>query len=91
MYEWDEDNVGHVAIHGIEPVEAQQVIENDPVDLEIQQHSSEDRLVQLGVTNALRVLVVVSTWRSDLIRVVTAFPAPPQLQSFYFQEKVENI
>jgi hypothetical protein len=32
-FDWDEQNVGHLALHGVEPDEAEQVIQNRPVDL----------------------------------------------------------
>ena len=32
-FDWDEANTGHVARHNVQPVEAEEVILNDPVDL----------------------------------------------------------
>ena len=32
-FDWDEANIGHVALHSVLPEEAEQVILNDPVDL----------------------------------------------------------
>jgi len=87
MFDWDKDNIAHIAANGVVPIEAEQVIGNNPIDLHPQQHESEERILQVGVTDALRVLVVVSTWRDDHIRVVTAYPAPPHLREFYFAEK----
>jgi uncharacterized DUF497 family protein len=43
--------------------------------------------MQVGETNALRILVVVTAWRKSRIRVVTAFPATPQLRDFYIAQK----
>jgi len=83
MFDWDDANRKHVADHGVTPSEAEEIIANDPLDLELQLINGEERLLQIGETNALRVLVVVTTWRGNKIRVVTAFPATPQLREFY--------
>jgi uncharacterized DUF497 family protein len=87
MFDWDEDNLRHVAEHGVEPFEAEEVIANNPVDLEVQYRNGEERMLQIGETSALRILVVVTTWRGSRIRVVTAFPAAPQLRKFYAAHK----
>ena len=47
----------------------------------------EERFVQLGETDAGRVLVVVSTWRRTLIRVVTAFDAPKSMKLTYIAQR----
>jgi hypothetical protein len=36
MFDWDEDNLRHVAEHDVEPSEAEEVGTNDPLDLEEQ-------------------------------------------------------
>jgi uncharacterized DUF497 family protein len=87
MFDWDDANRKHVADHGVEPSEAEEVIINDPLDLELQLINGEERVLQIGNTNDLRILVVVTTWRGKKIRVVTAFPAPPQLCRFYAANK----
>jgi uncharacterized protein len=87
MFDWDEDNLRYVAEHDVEPFEAEEVVTNDPLDLEEQFRNGEDRLMQVGETNALRVLVVVTTWRGNKIRVVTAFPGTPQLRNLYMAQK----
>jgi hypothetical protein len=32
-FDWDEANIGHLARHNVSPVEAEQVVLRDPVDL----------------------------------------------------------
>ena len=90
MFDWDETNRKHLADHGVTPAEAEEVITNDPIDLELQFRNDEERVLQIGATNALRVLLVVTTWRGKRIRVITAFPAPPQLRVFYATQKGLN-
>jgi hypothetical protein len=86
-FQWDQANIGHIARHGVEPAEAEQVIMNDPFDLTFEASDGEQRVAQLGETNSGRVLVVVSTWRGDLIRVITAYPARKRLCNFYATQR----
>lgn len=65
MFDWDDANRKHVADQGVTPSEAEEIIANDPLDLELQLINGEERLLQIGETNALRVLVVVTTWRGQ--------------------------
>ena len=71
IFEWDQGNIDHIAKHGITPGEAEQVVLNNPVDLEFQVRSGEERIAQVGQTDTGRILVVVTTVRDELIRVVT--------------------
>jgi uncharacterized DUF497 family protein len=48
-------------------------------------NDGEERIVQVGATNKGRILIVVSTWREEMIRVITAYPAPRQLRELYLQ------
>jgi len=32
-YQWDDVNISHIARHGVSPTEAEEVIENEPLDL----------------------------------------------------------
>jgi uncharacterized DUF497 family protein len=86
-FDWDEANIGHVARHGVSPEEAEQVILNDPVDLEMEIVAGEERYLNLGATMKGRVLLVVTTWREDRVRVVTAVEPIKRLIQFYYQER----
>ena len=86
-FDWDQANIGHVARHGVVPDEAEQVILNDPVDLGIEMVEGEERHLNLGITVQGRILLVVTTWREDRIRVVTAFEPIRRLIQFYYQER----
>lgn len=84
---WDKGNLAHIAEHGVTAAEAEEVLDNDPFDLEVQLVDGEERISQVGSTRAGRVLMVVTTWRKDDLRVVTAFPASPGLRQLYLREK----
>jgi uncharacterized protein len=85
-FDWDDANVGHVARHSVLPEEAEQVVLNDPVDLGIEIVEGEERYLNLGATMQGRVLVV-TTWREDRVRIVTAFEPIKRLIQFYYQER----
>lgn len=87
MFHWDKGNVDHIAKHEITPAEAEQVILNNPFDLEFQARNGENRIIQIGETEQGRVLVVITTMREELIRVVTAFPAKERLRNLYLAQK----
>jgi uncharacterized protein len=80
-------NIGHMARHNILPEEAEQVILNDPVDLGMEVVEGEDRYLNLGATVQQRILLVVTTWREDRVRVITAFEPTKRLIQFYYQER----
>ncbi len=82
-FDWDEANIAHIARHDVMPQEAEEAIRNNPLDLGSRIHEGELRMTQLGRTNAGRILLVVSTWRGTLIRVVTSYPARKKAQQFY--------
>ena len=86
-FDWDEANIGHVARHNVLAEEAEQVILNDPVDLGLEIAEGEERYLNLGATVLGRVLLVVTTWRQDRVRVVTAFEPIKRLILFYYQER----
>ena len=85
-FDWDEANIGHVARHSVLPKEAEQVILHDPVDLGLEIVEGEERYLNLDAKVQGRVLVV-TTWREDRVRVVTAFEAINRLIQFYYQER----
>jgi uncharacterized protein len=86
-FDWDEANMGHLARHNVLPEEAEQVILNNPVDLGMEIIEREERYLNLGATLRGRVLLVVTTWRGDRVRVVTAFEPIKRLIQFYYQER----
>jgi predicted DNA binding CopG/RHH family protein/uncharacterized DUF497 family protein len=68
--------------HKIAPLEAEEVLRNDPLVVQFQEREDEERLLVLGQTNAGRLLAVIYTERDVQIRVVTAYPMTKQLAAF---------
>lgn len=73
LFDWDDENRAHIAAPSVSCAEAEQEITNEPFDLDFQLMNCEERSVQLGETNQGRILVVVSTLRETLIRVITCW------------------
>lgn len=86
-FDWDDANRGHIAEHGVGTEEAEQVVLNGPIDVDVQIRSGEERTLQIGETDAGRILVVITTWREQKVRIVTAFPAKKKMRQFYEREK----
>jgi uncharacterized DUF497 family protein len=87
QFEWDEQNEGHLARHGIAPVEAEQVIHNRPVDLSTELRDGEERLAHIGETDAGRILVIVVTPLDGRTRVVTGWPANKSYRRYFLSLK----
>jgi uncharacterized DUF497 family protein len=86
-FDWDDANIGHLTPHQISPDEAEQAIQNRPVDLESHIRNGEERIAQVGETDAGRILIVVSTMRGKKVRVVTAWPAKERLRRYFLSQK----
>jgi uncharacterized DUF497 family protein len=86
-FEWDDANRDHMARHQVLPEEAEQVIDNDPLDIEAETVDGEQRFTSIGHTDQGRFLLVITTLRHSRIRVVTAFPAPMSLIHLYLTQK----
>lgn len=88
-FEWDRANEGHLLEHKVTPEEAEQVIVDEPLDIELQrtdEADDEERLLQLGETVNGRILQIVTTWRGGKVRVISAWDAPKQLKQYYLAE-----
>ncbi|RLC60128.1 MAG: BrnT family toxin [Chloroflexota bacterium] len=68
-FQWDEENVEHIASHRVEPFEAEEVLDDDPLILK----TRDDKYLAYGQTDAGRYLLVVFVWKyHHTIRVITA-------------------
>jgi len=76
MFDWDDGNRTHIALHGLTPEECEQALADLlQVFLGGRRANGEDRQAIIGRTAKGRTLVVVFTMRGDRFRVVTAWPA----------------
>jgi uncharacterized DUF497 family protein len=86
-FEWDDANLRHIAVHGVLPQEAEEVVLSSPLDLDYSDSEGEGRFRQVGETRKGRILVVVTTERGARIRVVTAYPGSAFLKETYLRYK----
>jgi uncharacterized protein len=86
-YVWDQANIGHIARHRVKPGEVEQVLTNDPLEIDFEVIGGEQRWTSVGHTNALRVLLVIWTVRNQSIRPVTAYPVTKRTAREYIAGK----
>ena len=58
-FDWDSQNRKHVGQHRVTPEEAEQVLRNDPLVVQFQDHAVKERVLCLGQTDRGRLLAVV--------------------------------
>ncbi|MGH2587563.1 MAG: BrnT family toxin [Dehalococcoidia bacterium] len=83
-FDWDAANRQHIALHDVEPAEAEQAyLDPNAVTLEESIVEGEAREAVIGLTPQGRLLVVVVADYGDRLRVVTARPASRREQRVY--------
>lgn len=80
VFDWDDDNIGHIARHGVKPWEAEDAV-LDSGRVPFSAHSG--RLGFIGKTEEGRYLVVIVERRGQSWRVVTACNASPNEKLSY--------
>jgi hypothetical protein len=86
-FDWDADNLQHIARHGIDPNEAEEAVLIEPLEADFQPHENEERVLCFGRTKSGRLLTILYTERRGKIRVVTAYEMTKPQQQMYFEEK----
>jgi len=86
-FDWDEQNKKHLKSHRVSPQEFEQAILNDPLDIEYQAESGEERYKSLGVTDQGRALILVWTLREGKVRAITAHAAGRSYEKLYREIK----
>ena len=83
-FDWDDGNVEHIALHEVEPGEAEDVLlDPDRVPSSAPGAPTERRRGVLGMTTNERILFVSYTIRRGAIRVVTAYEASERQKRQY--------
>ncbi|HYL77292.1 MAG TPA: BrnT family toxin [Bryobacteraceae bacterium] len=86
-FDWDADNLEHIARHGIGPGEAEEAILIEPLEADVQQRKGEERVLCFGRTKVGRLVTILYIERRGKIRVVTAYDMTKAQQQLYFQGK----
>lgn len=83
-YEWDQDKAaGNLRKHGVDFADAVGVFDDLFALSMSDDDPSEERWIGLGVGTLGRVLVVVYTYRGDMIRIISARHATPSERETY--------
>ena len=86
-FDWDQANIGHIARHGVTPLEIEQMFANGVGHAGFEHTEGEDRYTVIGHTNSLRVLLAVWTYRNGLVRTITAREAGKRMREDYFRSR----
>lgn len=84
-YEWDATKARrNLRKHGVDFADAVAVLEDEfALTLKDSSTDEEERWISVGLDSLGRVLVLVYTWRSDHIRLISARPATPRERKQY--------
>ena len=83
-YRWDRHKARvNLDKHGIDFAEAVAVLEDDTALTLDDDHPDEERFITIGSDTFGRVLVVVYTWRGDVVRLISARKATPRERQQY--------
>jgi uncharacterized protein len=85
-FDWDLHNVGHVARHGVNPIEVEETVERPHVIIPAKSMGGEKRWKLFGTSVTGRYLVVVFTIRDERLRPVTAHTMNQQERRIYAPE-----
>jgi uncharacterized DUF497 family protein len=79
-FDWDFENITHIARHGVTPEEAEEVFVSPTKHIGSEIEGGELRHSELGITMRGRILLLVWTERGRKVRVVAAYPPSARLK-----------
>ena len=83
-YQWDADNLGHIALHDMAPTDVEPILEHPDTEFSAPYtRDGEWRVTATGPRSDGRIVEVVFTQRGDVTRVVTAYPASGRVEREY--------
>ena len=86
QFDWDDANTGHISLHGITPLDAEQCILDDACGDTIGEWRGAGPTEPIGMTSTDRILAVVFAMRGPAIRPVTSYPAAKIQQLEYLRQ-----
>lgn len=89
QFDWDEANTRHLQRHRVSRQEFEELLQNEPLDLEYETETGEERYKSLGATRRGRVLVAIWTVRRGRVRAITAYEAEKRLRAVYLEQRGE--
>ena len=85
-FEWDDQNLRHLAKHNISRSDAQDVFTGNHILLEYQMEENEQRWVAVGATRTGRILSIVFAVRREAIRPITGWTADKETAALYLEQ-----
>lgn len=70
--------------------EFEELLQNEPLDLDYETETGEERYKSLGATLRGRILVAVWTARRGRVRAITAYATTKRLRALYLQHRGER-
>ena len=83
-FEWDHKKAeSNLKKHGVDFADAVSIFDDlNAITIE-ETHEQEQRFVSIGIDCFARMLVVVYTWRGEIIRIISARKATKREQKYY--------
>jgi uncharacterized DUF497 family protein len=88
-FDWDAENLQHIARHDVLREEAEQFFRNGYIVIGRVIRNEEERVAALGQTDAARLLSVIFTVRNGLLRVVTAYTMRRNMRKKYLEARAK--
>lgn len=85
-FDWDEHNEAHLAKHGINRAETEDVLSGNHILLEYQTEGDEQRWVAVGATRVGRILNIVFAVRGEAMRPITGWDADKATIDLFVQQ-----
>lgn len=85
-FDWDYQNTKHLAAHRVLPTEFEELLRNNPLDVDYEMIDGEERYRSVGVTDKGRILSTSWTVRNGIIRAITAFPASVSDKKMFWRD-----
>ena len=91
-FDWDKANILHIAGHGVEPDEAEEVFSdtNNALDDDIKHSASEERFIIIGKTEKGRLLYQIFTRRFDKIRVISSRDVTKKKEVILYEKEISS-
>ncbi|HLA06756.1 MAG TPA: BrnT family toxin [Anaerolineales bacterium] len=87
-YEWDPEKARfNLRKHGVSFADATAALEDERALTLEDDHLDEQRFITIGADALGRILVVIYTYRSEAIRIISARNATPSERRYYQEEK----
>lgn len=84
-FDWDFENITHIARHGVTPEEVEESFTSSTLHIESAVEGRELRHSELGVTMQARILPFVWTERDGRVRIVTAYSPSARLKRKFLE------